>query len=94
MHHDRVSLIRSAKATSLWEHGNGAGGARLGVNANNVYFTIFSLSVKLECKSFDATFWVSTIVHPYAMERVAATPNKVHPPTLQAILHLACLCWF
>ena len=64
MHHDRVSLIRSAKATRLWEHGNDAGGARL-------FF-----ECKAECKSLDATFWVSTIVHPYDMERVAATPNK------------------
>ena len=32
------------------------------------------------------------MAHPDAMERVAATPNKVHPPTLEAILHLVCLC--
>jgi hypothetical protein len=41
MHHDRVSLICSAKATSLWEHGNGAGGMWLAVNANNFYFKNF-----------------------------------------------------
>ena len=43
------------------------------------------------CKSIDAIFWVSMMAHPDAMERVAATPNKVYPPTLQAILHLGYL---
>jgi hypothetical protein len=41
------------------------------------------------CKNFDATFWVSTKGHPNAMERMVRTPNKVHPPTLNTILHLA-----
>jgi hypothetical protein len=89
MHGEGLLWNCSGKAT---ECGNSAGGAQLA--ANQIIFILkLSLCVNVVCKYFDATFGVSIKRHPNAMERVVGTPNKVHPPTLNTILHLWYTFW-
>ena len=66
----------------------GAGGARIASNSIIILALNYFLCVKFRCH-----FLGLNKRDPDVMERVAQTPNKVHPPTLNTILHLAYVFW-